>query len=176
MREWDHGIWTGIGPPTDWGECEETLELLLSIGPPAGPRAEDYCKIAIMWTWSTDIPVAGPVRNIILLFVDWWNFFGRHMWRWRGPARLASLQPHIFHKSIKRNEFVREYKRTKSSKYGRIFKSHKTVCGRKALPEKNCDFPKTESTIICQIYSVLTLFFLQHLRYSLPYPSGSILT
>lgn len=35
---------------------------------------------------------------------------------------------HFFHKSIKRNEFVREYKRTKSSKYGRIFKSHKTVC------------------------------------------------
>lgn len=42
MREWDHRIWTGIGPPTDWGECEETQELLLSILPPAGLRIQDH--------------------------------------------------------------------------------------------------------------------------------------
>lgn len=38
MRAWDHRIWTGIRPPTDWGECEETQELLLSMFPPAGLR------------------------------------------------------------------------------------------------------------------------------------------
>lgn len=150
MREWDHGIWTGIGPPTDWGECEETPELLLSIGPPAGPGAEDYCKIAIMWTWSTDILRASLFCYLWIdeVFLDVTCGDDVALRGWQAYSRTFSTKASSVTSLCGNAKEQNQVNTAESLKAARLYE-----LVWRTLPEqkKNCDFPNTESTIICQI-------------------------